>query len=184
MTSRLVLASLVVLLSACQQDTAVPADASSEGASAPAASSPDGPGADSGTPSVPAVSVVPAEQMAALLPARIGDAERGEVISNTDGAMGLNVSRASALYGGEGGVTLLVLDVGSAEGARLMGLTVVGTDRLGGHPVRRSESGAEPRVQIQVGERYIVEASGAGASMERLDEFVQAVDLSGLPSGA
>jgi hypothetical protein len=128
---------------------------------------------------------VAAEDLAALLPLQVGDLARGAVVAEQDSAMGLTVSRAEATYGaGPQAVKLLVLDVGSAEGAALMGLAAPPTGQLDGRPVRRSESPTESSVQLPVGGRYFVEASGARVGLDLLDVFVRAVNLSVLPGGA
>ena len=165
----------LVAFSACQDTPTAappaPPDTPTPGA-APAAQ----------TPLPPAVS---ADTLRALLPSLVGDMARQSITSNADGAMGLTVSRAEAVYGtGPQAVTLLVVDVGSAEGARLMGLSVPPTGRLGGRPVQRTQTAAESSVRLQVGGRYIVEARGARVGTDLLDVFVTSVNLAALPGGA
>jgi hypothetical protein len=129
-----------------------------------------GPDAPAPGPEAPAPAVIAAEDLAALLPSQVGDMARGAVVAEQDGAMGLTVSRAEATYGtGPQAVTLLVLDVGSAEGATLMGLAAPPT---------------EAGVSMLVGGRYFVEASGARVGLDLLDVYVRSVNLSALPGGA
>jgi hypothetical protein len=128
---------------------------------------------------------VDAARLAELLPTQVGDMVRGEVVAEQDSAMGLSVSRASGVYGtGPQAVTLLVLDVGSAEGARLMGLAAPPTGRLKGMPVHRSQTATSAVVRLQTNGRYVVEASGARVATDLLDVFVQTVNLAALPGGA
>ncbi|HEX8385169.1 MAG TPA: hypothetical protein VF576_03240 [Rubricoccaceae bacterium] len=167
MPLRFALVALAVALASCQDSS--PASPSAPTAPAPAE----------------APAVVAADQLAALLPSQVGDLARGAVVAEQDSAMGLTVSRAEGTYGtGPQAVTLLVLDVGSAEGATLMGLAAPPTGQLDGRPVRRSESPTESSVQLPVGGRYFVEASGSRVGLDLLDVFVRTVDLSGLPGGA
>jgi hypothetical protein len=108
---------------------------------------------------------------------------RGEVVAEQDSAMGLSVSRASSVYGtGPQAVTLLILDVGSAEGASLMGLTVPPTGRLNGQPVQRSQTATSAVVRMQANERYIVEASGNRVGLDLLDVFVKTINVAALPA--
>ena len=180
MPARSALFVALLALAACEQPppaTPVPA-ASEPAASAPAA----GPGA---APSAVLPPAVDAARLAELLPTQVGDMARGEVVAEQDSAMGLSVSRASGVYGtGPQAVTLLVLDVGSAEGARLMGLAVQPTGRLKGQPVHRSQTATSAVVRLQTNGRYVVEASGARVATDLLDVFVQTVNLAALPGGA
>ena len=182
----LCLAALVALsacgLAACQD--APPA-------TPPAVPDTPTPGATSASPaagsetSAPLPASVSSDTLKALLPTAVGDLARQSVTAEQDGAMGLTVSRAEAVYGtGPQAVTLLVVDVGSAEGARLMGLTVPATGRLNGRPVQRTQTATEASVRYQVGGRYIVEARGAGVGMDLLDVFVKSINLAALPGGA
>lgn len=130
----------------------------------------------------PASAILPAERLAALLPARVGADAQVRLVSETDGAMGLTVARAAGTYGaGADSVTVLLMDLGTIEGARLMGLADLATDTLAGRPVRRVETPTETSVKALVGGRYFVEASGRGATADRLDSFLEAVDLGALP---
>ncbi len=163
----------LVALSACQDTPAPPAtpDTPAPGA-APSASA-------------PLPRAVSADTLKALLPSLVGDLARQSVTADQDAAMGLTVSRAEAVYGtGPQAVTLLVVDVGSAEGARLMGLSVPPTGRLAGRPVQRTQTAAQSSVRLQVGGRYIVEARGARVGTDLLDVFVKSVNLAVLPGGA
>ena len=111
--------------------------------------------------------------------------ERTRTVAEQDSAMGLTVARAQGTFGsGADSVSVLVIDVGSAEGARLMGLSAPPTGQLSGRPVRRSETATESAVLMQVGGRYFVEASGRRVGLDLLDVFVQTIDLSGLPGGS
>ncbi len=173
MTRLLCLAALVAL-SACQDAppaAPAPPDTPTPGA-APAAST-------------PLPSAVSADTLKALLPSLVGDMARQSVTAEQDAAMGLTVSRAEAVYGtGPQAVTLLLFDVGSAEGARLMNLSVPPTGRLNGRPVQRSQTATESSVRLQVGGRYIVEARGTRVGMDLLDVFVKSINLAALPGGA
>ena len=109
---------------------------------------------------------------------------RTATVAEQDSAMGLTITRAEGTYGsGPQAVTLLVLDVGSAEGAALMGLGAPPTGQLNGRPVRRSETPTQASVLVSVGGRYFVEATGSRVGLDLLDVFVQTVDLSALPGG-
>lgn len=171
---RLLCLSALVALSACQD--APPA-------TAPAAPDTPTPGATSA--SAPLPKSVSTDTLEALLPTMVGDMARQSVTADQDGAMGLSVSRAEAVYGtGPQAVTLLIVDVGSAEGARLMGLAVAPTGRLDGRPVKRTQTRTEASVRLQVGGRYIVEARGVRVGLDLLDVFVKSINLAALPGGA
>lgn len=150
--------ALALAVSACQEPAAPPAVVATD---APAAESPA---------TGPLAPVVEAERLAGLLPAEVSGAAQTRLVADQDSAMSLTVSRAAATYGGgPDSLTVLLLDVGSAEGARLMGL---------------AEAASETSVRTLRGGRYVVEASGAGASEERLRAVADAVDLSALPGGS
>ena len=170
MTARLLLALVLAPLAGCTAPEAPPG--------VPAAA---------GAPSAPTLgtSVVTSDQLRALLPDAVGGVSRSRLVAEQDSAMGLTVSRASATYGAEAdSVTVLVFDVGSAEGARLMGIGGPTTETLDGRPVTRSATATRASVQALVGGRYVVEASGRGVPPERLDAALRSVDLSALPGGA
>ena len=187
---RLLLALALVSLAGCRDaasdaapETVVATDAPAfPDSSVPDSSVPaDTPGDTTGDlPTLSLPGVVPAERLAEALPAEVGGEARSELVAEQDSAMGLSVSRAEGIYGvGDDAVTLLVLDVGSAEGAKLMGLQPTGEERLDGFPVRRDDTPSGASVQIRVGARYLVEARGPDAGA--LDAYVRAVNLDGLP---
>ena len=171
--SVLFLAVLLAGVSACESGPpALPADATVTSSDAPG-------GAPGGPTSGPLPAVVPAERLGETLPAAVGGVARADLVAEQDSAMGLSVSRAEATYGtGADAVTLLVLDVGSAEGARLMGL-VPGDDTLDGLPATRTATAAGASVRVHVGERYVVEARGPDAAA--LDAYVRAANVGPLP---
>lgn len=122
------------------------------------------------------------QRLALLMPSQVGDLRRAELTSDSDGAMGLTVSRARAVYGtGPQAVTLLLVDVGSAEGARLMGLGVPPTGTLKGQPVHRTQTSTRSTVRMQLNGRYVVEASGNRIGLDLLDVFVQTIAVAPLP---
>ena len=164
-------------VSACESGPpALPADAT--------VTSSDAPGTpDAGTPDVPTgplPAVVLPARLGETLPAAVGGVARATLVAEQDSAMGLSVSRAEATYGtGASAVTLLVLDVGSAEGARLMGLSAPTGRTLDGRPAARTTTATGASVRVHAGDRYVVEARGPDAAA--LDAYVRAADLGGLP---
>ena len=172
---RLAVLLAAIGVSACESGPPpLPADAPVVSSDAPGAGAPG-----TAAPSGPLPAVVPAARLGEALPAAVGGVARAALVAEQDSAMGLSVSRAEATYGtGADAVTLLVLDVGSAEGARLMGL-VPGDDTLDGLPVTRTDTATGASVRVHVGERYVVEARGPDAAA--LDAYVRAVNLGPLP---
>lgn len=171
----------VFALAACEQPAA-PAAADTV---APAAGAPT----DTVTPTAPDTALVGAlprpadpQRLALVMPSQVGDLRRTQLTSDSDGAMGLSVSRARAVYGtGPQAVTLLLVDVGSAEGLRLMGMGVPPTGRLKGQPVDRKQTSTRSSVRMQVRGRYVVEASGNRIGLDLLDVFVQTILVAELP---
>ena len=160
-------------LAGCEQPAAPTAPAATDAASP---SSPD----TSRMAALP--QAVDPQRLAVLMPSQVGDLRRTALTSESDGAMGLTVSRAQAVYGtGPQAVTLLLVDVGSAEGARLMGLGVPPTDRLKGLPVHRTQTSTRSSVRMQIDGRYVVEAFGNRVGLDLLDVFVTTIAGAPLP---
>lgn len=165
-----------VALIGCEQ----PAPAAPAAADTVSPSSPDTSPDTSRMAALP--QAVDPQRLALLMPSQVGDLQRRNLTSDSDGAMGLTVSRAQAIYGaGPQAVTLLLVDVGSAEGARLMGLGVPPTDRLKGHPVHRTQTSTRSSVRMQIDGRYVVEASGNRVGLDLLDVFVTTIAVAPLP---
>ncbi len=173
-----------VALAGCEQPApAAPAPADTV---APAAA---GAQTDTVSQTAPDTSVVAAlpravdpQRLAVVMPSQVGDLRRTQLTSDSDGALGLSVSRARAVYGtGPQAVTLLLVDVGSAEGARLMGMGVPPTGRLKGQPVDRKQTSTRSTVRMQLNGRYVVEASGNRIGLDLLDVFVQTIAVAPLP---
>ncbi len=176
----------VCLLAITGCEKPAPADTAAPAASgAPA----DSFATDTVTPTAPDTSrmaalpqAVDPQRLALLMPSQVGDLRRTSLTSESDGAMGLSVSRAQAVYGtGPQAVTLLLVDVGSGEGARLMGLGVPPTGRLKGQPVHRTQTSTRASVRMQLNGRYVVEAFGNRVGLDLLDVFVQTIAVSPLP---
>lgn len=160
-------------------------------------------GADEAAPesALPGGEPVSVEQLQALFPDAVGTLPRLSVEGDVEGALGFQVSRAAARYGAgpvenRPHVTIAVLDTGSTEMAGHLGFSwgvapaasepvdeastpqAMSTLTLYGHPARRTaDSGARPRLEILVGGRFHVEASGVLVDPDVLDVAVRGLDL-------
>lgn len=139
------------------------------------------------------------EALKAYLPATVAGFTRGEVTSSSAEAAGMAGSQAEAQYSrGESNLKLQVTDIGQAGAvASLAGAinlkeskeTSTGYEKMGvvnGRMTkerydRPSKSG---EYSVLVGERFMVEASGDGVSMDELKAAVEAVGLSRLEAAA
>ena len=135
----------------------------------------------------PAPEVLTEMQLLDRLPTAISGLRRGATTTETDGALGVQVVRASANYVGpdrDTFVGLNLMDLGSAEMAQNMGygwgLTAAPDTLIGGHPARAEQSGGRRVVQILVGGRFLIEAASNGVPAAEVDAAAQSPDLAGL----
>lgn len=139
----------------------------------------------------PPVRVVSGAVLLGTLPEAVGPFARETSDTGRDGALGVQVARATTRYvSGESGpaVVLTVLDVGSAEMAENMGYgwgtgaDTVDMETFDGFPVRVVSDPARDaeEVRLLVADRFLVEAVGEGADRAAVEAAAHAVDLTRL----
>ena len=148
-----------------------------------------GGGADAPPPVPAAPAVVAGDALRARLPARVGALDRAEVTTEVQGALGAEVSRATARYGSPDGpaVVLTLTDLATAEMVERMGYgwglgAAPGADRLDGRPAQTEEGPTGASVRVLVAERFLVEAEGPDRDLA--EAAVRAVDLGALAAAA
>lgn len=138
------------------------------------------------------------DQIKAFLPDSVGNWKRGNVSATRSGAMGMQVSEASADYAGNDNrhVTLEITDTGGAKGFVAMAAAMApeqenqtdhGYDKtytVGGNMVHeewdnQSKSG---EYSVVVGKRFTVRASGTVDDIDQLKQAVNKIDLARLES--
>lgn len=137
--------------------------------------------------------VIPGETLLERFPEAVGPYPRGASSTDLDGALGYQVSRATARYTADidrpgPAVVVNLLDLGTAEMAENMGYgwgtaaDTTGAETFDGYPaqVEASERTRTVQVRILVGERFLVEVRGEAIARDRVDEAVRALDLDGL----
>lgn len=143
--------------------------------------------------------VTDSEVLKGYLPASVAGYTRGEVSASTGGVAGMEGSQAEGSYAkGDANLRLKVTDVGQvgalaslagAVNAKSSKETATGYEKMGvvnGRMTterydREAKSG---EYSVLVGERFMVEASGNGVTMDELKSAVDAVGLSRLEAAA
>ncbi len=113
-------------------------------------------------PSVPAPPRTSTGALAERLPPSVDGLGRQSLDVTTDGALGAEVTRATATYGDPAVVTLSLTDFGTIEMAEMMGhgwALAPGVDRLDGRPVQRDSSAST--VRLLTDGRTLAEATAA-----------------------
>ncbi|HMN47199.1 MAG TPA: Yip1 family protein [Povalibacter sp.] len=134
------------------------------------------------------------DRLKAFLPESLAGLSRGDLSSERNGAMGMQISEARASYADDSGRTLQldITDTGSAKG--LLGLAswagVEGekqtssgyekTYRTDGRLVHEEWRGSDGEYAVVLGERFTVKVSGQAASIDELKSAIAEVDLGGL----
>jgi len=134
------------------------------------------------------------DRLQAFLPESLAGLPRGELSSERNAAMGMQISEAQASYADESGRTLRleITDTGSAKG--LLGLaswagvegekhTANGyekTYRSDGNLIHEEWRGSNGEYAVVLAERFTVKVSGQAADMDELKSAISDVDLSGL----
>lgn len=139
------------------------------------------------------VEALPPDRLKPFLPESIAGLPRTEFSAERNGAMGMQISEARAIYANdERTVTLQITDTGSAKG--LLGLAgwagVEGeqqtssgyekTYRQDGRLVHEEWNGSNGEYTIVLGDRFTVEVSGYAGSIDELKSALGEVDLGGL----
>ncbi|MEO6800586.1 MAG: Yip1 family protein [Rhodanobacter sp.] len=137
------------------------------------------------------------DQIKTFLPDTLGSLKRTSISSQRNGAMGMQVSDASAEYSGDNHhITLEVTDTGGAKGFMAMAAAMAPeedketdhgyekTYSTGGNLVHeewdnQSKSG---EYSVVVGKRFTVKANGSADSIDVLKQAVGSVDLGKLES--
>jgi hypothetical protein len=142
------------------------------------------------------VEALPPDRIKALLPDSLAGMPRKSIEAERNSALGIQVSRSEAQYGGDDGSSLRVevTDVGNAQGLMLLaGWTSIETDK-------ESDSGFEKtyrkdgrlvheqwdkvaqtgKYSVVLGERFIAEVSGRAANLDQLKQALSGVDLAAL----
>jgi hypothetical protein len=141
------------------------------------------------------VTVVPRDQLAAILPDSIGDMTRGDPQSDSGSFAGIKASKASALYkDSTGSVQLEVGDMGNAGGlAALAGAAANLTEHedndgyeknvdLGNMKVHETWTNATKHSELFaiVDNRWALGATGDGVDMDTAEKALQTIDVSKL----
>lgn len=141
------------------------------------------------------VAVVPRDQLAAILPAAIGDMTRGDAQSDVGSFAGIKASSASAVYKDSGGsIELEVGDMGNAGGlAALAGAAANLTEHedndgyvknvdVGGMKVNETWVNATKHSELLaiVDNRWALGATGDGVDMDDVVKALQTIDVSKL----
>jgi hypothetical protein len=143
------------------------------------------------------VESLPPEQLKPFLPDTLGGMKRTQLSVDKSGALGMQVSNATATYSDDGQhqLSLKITDTGSLKG--LVGLasgwagveqdteTDTGYDKTyksGGHLVHEKwdNRGNFGDYGVVVGDRFSVDVSGNAASIDQLKAAVSGIDLAGL----
>lgn len=168
------LLALALLLVACQDEAPPPED--------PAA-----------TASPSTTDVIPGETLLERFPEAVGPYPLGASSTDLDGALGYQVSRATARYTADidrpgPAVVVNLLDLGTAEMAENMGFgwgtaaDTTGAETYDGYPARVEASDRTRTVQVRllVAHRFLVEVRGEAVARDRVDEAIRSLDLDGL----
>jgi Yip1 domain len=139
------------------------------------------------------VESLPPERMKTFLPESLGGLPRKSVSAERNSALGLQVSKGEAQYGGDEGTPLSVeiTDVGGAQGLMLLaGWASMEQDketssgyektyRQDGRLVHEEwdSSSQHGKYAIVLGERFIAEISGRAESMDQLKAALRNLDL-------
>ncbi len=153
-------------------------------------------GAMSGS-SGPVEALSPA-QIKAFLPDRVGNLKRTRISAERHGAMGMQVSEASAEYAGDDNqsITLEVTDTGGAKGFMAMAAAMAPeSEKETGHGYEKTYSAGGNLVHeewdnqsrsgeysVIVGKRFTVKANGSADSIDQLKQAVGSIDLGKLES--
>jgi hypothetical protein len=130
-------------------------------------------------PPVPAPPAPSPDALAEHLPASLDGHDRVVLDQSSDSALGAEVVRASATYGG--GTTLSIADFQTAEMTEKMGYDwglAPGAETLDGLPVHRGTDGDDATVLVLVDGRLLVEATAP--TQEAAQAALRSVDLAGL----
>ena len=143
--------------------------------------------------------VTDSDTLKAYLPASVAGFARGEVSASTGGVAGIEGSQAEADYAkGDATLKLKVTDIGQAGAlASLAGAvnaksskeTATGYEKMGVVNGRMTQETYDRQAKsgdysVLVGERFMVEASGTGVTMDELKAAVNAVGLPRLEAAA
>lgn len=131
------------------------------------------------------------DALKAFLPANVGGFAREEVSASSSGAAGIQGSQAEGRYvNGDASLRLQVTDLGAAGALAGMASafnvksskeTATGYEKMGMVGGRMTQESYDRQAKrgefsVLVGERFLVQANGDGASMEDLKAAVAAVD--------
>ena len=141
----------------------------------------------------PSTEVLAGETLLERFPEEVGPYPLGASSTDLDGALGFQVSRATARYTMDvdqpgPAVSIDVLDLGTAEMVQNMGFgwgteaDTTGVENFDGHPaqIEASERTRSTKIRALVGERFLVEVTGEGVAREHVEEATRALDLDGL----
>lgn len=146
-----------------------------------------------------AVTATDPDALKAYLPASVAGFTRTEVSASTASAAGIEGSQAEAQYTrGESNLKLQVTDIGQAGAlASIAGAvnmksskeTATGYEKTGVVDGRMTQESYDRQAKsgeysVLVGERFMVEASGNGVTMDELKAAVEAVGISRLEAAA
>jgi hypothetical protein len=142
------------------------------------------------------VESLPTDRMKTLLPESLAGLPRKSISAERNNALGLQVSKSQAQYGGDDGapLTVEITDVGGAQGIMLLaGWAGIEEDKETGSGYEKTyhQSGRLVHEQwdnssnsgtysIVLGERFIAEVRGHAANMDQLKGVLGGLDLAGI----
>jgi hypothetical protein len=142
-----------------------------------------------------AVEALAPERLQAMVPATLASLPRTTVSAERNGAVGLQVSEATATFGNDNGraIRLEITDAGSAKGMlALAGMAGVQQDQTTDHGYSKTyhadgrmvheewDNGGRGEYMEVVGERFTVKVAGDATSIDELKAALHEVDLRGL----
>jgi len=142
------------------------------------------------------VESLPTDRMKALLPESLAGLPRKSISAERNNALGMQVSKSEAEYGGDAGtpLTVEITDVGGAQGIMMLaGWAGIEEDKETGSGYEKTyhqdgrlvheqwdNSSQTGKYSVILGERFIAEVRGHAASMDQLKGALAGLDLAGI----
>jgi hypothetical protein len=142
------------------------------------------------------VESLPTDRMKALLPESLAGLPRKSISAERNNALGMQVSKSEAQYGGDEGapLTVEITDVGGAQGIMMLaGWAGIEEDKETGSGYEKTyhqdgrlvheqwdNTSQTGKYSVILGERFIAEARGRAASMDQLKGALAGLDLAGI----
>jgi len=142
------------------------------------------------------VESLPTDRMKALLPESLAGLPRKSISAERNNALGMQVSKSEAEYGGDAGtpLTVEITDVGGAQGIMMLaGWANIEEDKETGSGYEKTyhqdgrlvheewnNSSQTGKYTVILGERFITEVRGHAASMDQLKGALAGLNLAGI----